>query len=477
MSENEKVKEVEEVEEVEEVQVFDENVIVQEADEFDKKANDLPKRTKPKAKTQRQQKKEIPKIRKNIAPSLILYTIIFYFVILPGLYLGIQHYRTPKGWPTWDQSELSFKNPSDNQYYKFPSLEEDPATVFLSIIVPALNEEKRLPKMFQDAYRYLEEKEKIDPEFTWEIIFVDDYSTDKTRDVIMKLAEEHTTNKIRLLPLAKWCGKGCALQKGMLKARGKYLLIADADGASKMHDLDRLLAKMKEIETEGFGIALGSRTQTDAVAERSVIRKFLMDAFHMLVSMVVHHIEDTQCGFKLFSREAAKQIMPNIKIRGFAMDVEMLYIAQHIYINDFTSNYYKKNTHIPIAEVGIVWNEIPGSKVNLLKSSIKMGFDIINIKLNYLFDIWEINLIKDQSRIVKEKIEKEIEIDKEIENGDEIKEEIDDKERVKEENEQDLNQNNNSNEKEKGEEEKEIEERKVEKEQEKVIKNEKKGEI
>ncbi len=269
---------------------------------------------------------------------------------------------------------------------RFPSVFDAPSK-YLSVIVPAYNEQARLPEMMQSTLSHLAERQKHDPNFTFEIILVDDGSRDRTAEVMLDYTRSHGTDVVRVLKLAPNQGKGGAVQQGMLHARGQYLLMVDADGATQFSDLDRLERDIKSIETAGTGsggsgdgIAVGSRShlQKNAVATRKWYRNVLMYGFHFAVAFVggVRNVRDTQCGFKLFTRRTAQLVFASQRIRRWCFDVELLYVAQ--------------SQGVPIIECDVNWAEIPGSKLALLDSSLKMARDLIVIRLCYVFGVWKI---------------------------------------------------------------------------------------
>jgi dolichyl-phosphate beta-glucosyltransferase len=140
--------------------------------------------------------------------------------------------------------------------------------------------------------------------------------------------------RFRVLRLFRNNGKGGAVRKGMVRARGRYLLMADADGATKASDLGRLMAELQKVERDGLGIAVGSRAhleeaEGDAKAKRTPLRKLLMWGFHTLITLMIGNtqIKDTQCGFKLFTRATARLLFPVQHIDRWAFDVELLFLA------------------------------------------------------------------------------------------------------------------------------------------------------
>ncbi|XP_022594591.1 dolichyl-phosphate beta-glucosyltransferase [Seriola dumerili] len=262
----------------------------------------------------------------------------------------------------------------------FPSL-HDPHSRELSVVIPAYNEELRMPVMLDEAMDYLENRQKQNPSFTYEVIVVDDGSKDKTTEVASRYTRKYGADKVRVLTLVKNRGKGGAVRMGTLSSRGKVILMADADGATKFSDLDKVEAGLKDLnpKPENMGISCGSRAhlEQESVAQRSVFRTFLMYGFHFLVwFLCVRGIKDTQCGFKLFTREAALKTFSSLHVERWAFDVELLYIAQCF--------------KIPIAEVAVNWTEIEGSKLVPFWSWLQMGRDLIFIRLRYITGAWKL---------------------------------------------------------------------------------------
>lgn len=262
----------------------------------------------------------------------------------------------------------------------FPSV-NDPASVELSVIVPAYNEDERLPMMMDEALEYLEERKKKLKSFTYEVIVVDDGSKDKTTQTAQSYCNKYGSDKIRVLTLAKNRGKGGAIRLGMFSARGRYLLFADADGASKFSDFTKLENEMKNMKKDSSNRAVvcGSRAhlEEESIAQRSFFRTILMKGFHFVVwFLCVRGIKDTQCGFKLLTREAAVVLFSNLHVERWAFDVDMLFLAQYF--------------NIPVGEVAINWTEIEGSKMVPVFSWIQMGKDIILIRLRYFLGAWKI---------------------------------------------------------------------------------------
>lgn len=261
----------------------------------------------------------------------------------------------------------------------FPSLKDD-SSLSLSVIVPAYNEENRIPAMLDECLDYLESRSKEQTNFSYEIIIVDDGSSDSTTEVALRYSKQIGSEKIRVLTLVKNRGKGGAVRLGMLSARGKKLLFADADGATKFNDLEKLEREMlSSVVNNPKSVVIGSRAHLEkqAIASRSFFRTILMYGFHFLVWFFgVRTVRDTQCGFKLFTRDAARQIFSILHVERWAFDVELLYIAE--------------KTNMTIKEVAVNWTEIEGSKLVPFWSWLQMGIDLVLIWLKYQVGIWKI---------------------------------------------------------------------------------------
>lgn len=268
----------------------------------------------------------------------------------------------------------------ENKKEFVPSIHDLP-TRELSVVVPSYNEEERLPPMMDEALEYLEKRQKKDPAFTYEVIVVDDGSRDQTTKVALKYTQKYSSDKVRVLTLVKNRGKGGAVKMGVLSSRGKKILMADADGATKFEDLEKLEKGLENLQPwpDQMAIACGSRAhlEKDSIAQRSYFRTLLMYGFHFLVwFLCVKKIRDTQCGFKLLTREAASRTFSALHIERWAFDVELLYIAQCF--------------NIPIAEVAVNWTEIEGSKLVPFWSWLQMGRDLLFIRLRYLTGAWQL---------------------------------------------------------------------------------------
>lgn len=229
----------------------------------------------------------------------------------------------------------------------------------LSVIIPAFNEEFRLPPTLLDIHYYLATQ---GTEF--EIIVVDDGSSDDTANVTKKF--QLLAPRVKLISLPQNGGKGAAVRKGVLEAKGKTILFADADGSTPIQELERLQDALKK----GADIAIGSRAiaSNETRVKTCWYRKVIGRVFNFLVALIAQlKYQDTQCGFKLFTNSAAKFLFSIQKANGYSFDVEVLLIA--------------KLAEMKVSEVGVNWTNIPGSKVNLVSDSFRMFLDIIKFRV------------------------------------------------------------------------------------------------
>jgi len=246
-----------------------------------------------------------------------------------------------------------------------------PNGVYLSVIIPAYNEEKRLPRTLGEIDRYLKTQN-----YDYEIVVVNDGSKDKTAEVVRGRAS--VIQNLRLIDNKENNGKGYVVRQGMLEARGEYRLFTDADNSTSIEQIEKMWPYFKgtcpEPAEGGYDIVIGSRDVKGAVLNppqpwlRNVI---LGEGFKLFRKIVIGlwGIEDTQCGFKCFTKIAAENIFLKCKINRFAFDPEILLVAQKLG--------YK------IEEIPIYWKNDPESKVKF-KSIIKMAIDLFKIRWNLI---------------------------------------------------------------------------------------------
>ncbi len=223
-----------------------------------------------------------------------------------------------------------------------------------------------------------------------EWIVVDDGSSDQTGRAFCHHVEQQQQQQqqqqqpspnmyYKLIALPQNLGKGAAVQSGMLAATGQYCLYVDADGATSFGPgLEALINQM--VSGKEF-VFMGSRAHLQQ--ERSFLRRFLALAFRVLLTITLgpaaQHIRDTQCGFKLLSRNAAQQIFRTLHLQRWAFDIEVLYLAVHL--------------QVMVKEEVVPWHEVEGSKLNtsiwnLALVSLSMLRDMICVRLCYQLGIW-----------------------------------------------------------------------------------------
>jgi dolichyl-phosphate beta-glucosyltransferase len=214
--------------------------------------------------------------------------------------------------------------------------------IYISVVIPAYNEAARLPRAAREIAAHLQ---KIGKNF--EIIVVNDGSTDDTARVAQELSRDFPM--LKLISLNPNQGKGGAVKTGMLAASGSLVLFTDADQSTPIDQLDKLLPK---IEREGFDIAFGSRAARGAEVEQS-------QAWHRMLAgkifgkistaLLIRGIKDTQCGFKLMTREAAQKIFPRVTSRTAIFDLEMFVLAAR--------------ENLRCAEVPVRWVHDPDTRI------------------------------------------------------------------------------------------------------------------
>lgn len=294
------------------------------------------------------------------------------------------------------EASVAFEDPKSFKQVPCPHI-SDPAEKYLSLIVPAFNEEQRLPAALEETLNYLQDRAARDKNFSYEVLIVDDGSLDGTKRVAFDFVRKYTVDNIRVIPLGRNQGKGEAIRKGMLHSRGELLLMLDADGATKVTDLEKLENQIHAVARKENSVgdssskhidfricdipvsAFGSRAHLEekALATRKWYRNFLMKGFHLVVLLAAGPgVRDTQCGFKMFTRAAARKLFTNIRLKRWCFDVELVYLCKHF--------------NIPMIEISVNWSEIPGSKVNLL-SIPNMLWELGLMSVGYRTGIWKIH--------------------------------------------------------------------------------------
>ena len=233
--------------------------------------------------------------------------------------------------------------------------------MYLSVIIPAYNEEKHIKNTVEDIYRYLSGRS-----ITHEIIVVVNGSTDKTAEIVKGLLPTIQTVKLISLPAG---GKGFAVKEGMLKATGDFRLFTDADNATTINHIEKMLPYFDQ----GYDVVIGSIAvpgSTVASGSEPFWRRILGKLGNLFIQiMAVPGIHDTQRGFKIVTAQAAKDIFPRITIARWGFDIEMLALA-------------RKFKH-KIKEVPVNWKNDPNSHVRL-SAYIEVLLETIRVRLNLM---------------------------------------------------------------------------------------------
>jgi dolichyl-phosphate beta-glucosyltransferase len=233
----------------------------------------------------------------------------------------------------------------------------DSAGPLLSVVLPAYNEAARLPRYLPDVIAYCSGIPG-----GGEVLVVDDGSRDETPEYVESLAE--TAPALRLVRQPRNLGKGAAVRRGVMESKGRFILFADADGATPISECSKLL----QAAEEGADVVIGSRKAAGGSVrrDRSLLREFIGSTFYRITNLLaVPGIADTQCGFKLFRRAAARRIFPELRETGWAFDVEILFLAQKF--------------GLTIDEIPVNWTAVEGSKVRP-KDALRMLVALLRIR-------------------------------------------------------------------------------------------------
>jgi len=232
--------------------------------------------------------------------------------------------------------------------------------VALSVIVPAYNEAERLPSTLSKIVEHLSTRPQ-----TFEVIVVDDGSTDVTASIVEKYYQQ--SGKVRLIKNPGNRGKGYAVRNGMLHASGQYLIFSDSDLSTPVEDIDLLLSPLQR----GYDVVIGSRAlRPEWIYPRQPLSRQLVGRIFNLCIRGVTFLEvhDSQCGFKGFRRDAAKMIFSRQKLTGFGFDVEIAYLA--------------RKYGFRLLEVPVHWSNNLASKVHPFRDGPLMFLDLLRILWN-----------------------------------------------------------------------------------------------
>jgi dolichyl-phosphate beta-glucosyltransferase len=234
----------------------------------------------------------------------------------------------------------------------------------ISIVIPAYNEERRLPATLQSILEYLGACEWA----RWEILVVNDGSKDATAAVAAEFASAHPG--VRLIENPGNRGKGYSVRHGMIEAEGDWVLFTDSDLSAPIEELDKLIAAARG---QSARVAIGSRALDRGLiaVHQSLFREVAGRVFNLLMRIAIGlPFADTQCGFKLFERGAAQEVFRRQRIERWGFDAEALFIARRLG--------YKT------IEVPVRWSHAEGTKVSMFRDSLNMFVDLLRIRRDQL---------------------------------------------------------------------------------------------
>ncbi len=234
----------------------------------------------------------------------------------------------------------------------------------LTIIFPIFNEEIRLKKSLNDVKKFVDANHDLN----LEIIFVDDGSSDNSKLIIQKFIKENEINIYKFFEETVNYGKGYALKIGVNHATNDWVLTSDIDLSVPLDQINIWLKKEK-IENNKVKVFFGSREVDNSIVEKKLYRYLLGSIFNIFIKILFKfNIKDTQCGFKLYKSDLAKNIFKKLKTHRFAHDIELIVMI------------HKMNEKIK--ELPVKWVHVPQSKLNIFTDPIKMFVDILKIYKN-----------------------------------------------------------------------------------------------
>jgi dolichyl-phosphate beta-glucosyltransferase len=247
-------------------------------------------------------------------------------------------------------------------------------TCYLSLIVPAYNEEKRLPATLERLAQYLAARD-----FSYELLVVDDGSRDGTREVVRDFAS--TRSWVRLVqyddekgrPINR--GKGYAIRQGVLASAGRDVLFSDADLSTPVEEMEKLLPPIARGECD---IAIASRALpgSDLALHQPWYREMMGRSFNIVVQTVIGtSIVDTQCGFKAFRGEVARKLFGLSQIDGFGFDTEIIYLARKFGYR--------------VEEIGVTWRHKDDSRVNPILAPLAMLREVFEVRINDIRGLYD----------------------------------------------------------------------------------------
>ena len=240
--------------------------------------------------------------------------------------------------------------------------------MYLSIVIPAFNEESHLSSTLKEIAEYLKTVS-----YDYEVIVVDDGSTDKTADIATSCSV--LFKFFTLLKNSPNQGKGYSVKKGVLAAQGDYILFMDADNSTSIDQLEKLMPGMKH----GFDVVMASRRIKGAkVATSQPIYRILLGNIYILLSKFIlqSNVKDYNCGFKLYTQKAAKLIFPKLTMKNWSFDSELIFLISKFNLNAI--------------EVPVKWaDQSKTSKVRPLQDGVNSLFSLLKIRLNAIKKVYD----------------------------------------------------------------------------------------
>ena len=229
----------------------------------------------------------------------------------------------------------------------------------MSVVIPAYNESERIVPTIGAIATYMSGRDE-----PWELIVVDDGSSDETVEVVRSLGLAN----LRLIESVQNGGKGKAVRAGMLAAHGDVRLFADADQSTPIEQFEKLLVSLRD----GHDVVVGSRAADGSLeASKSPLRRLLSGGLRTMVDVLFNiGVRDTQCGFKMFTAAAAEDLFRRQQIDGFSFDLEVLYLAEKFGYR--------------ISEVPVEWIDAPGSTVDAALVAFQFLADLVKIRVGDL---------------------------------------------------------------------------------------------
>lgn len=233
--------------------------------------------------------------------------------------------------------------------------------MYLSIVIPCYNEERRLEKNLEIKIKYFKKQK-----YSWEIILVNDGSSDKTSKIMSEFIDRYDKINIKKIDVGSNRGKGYAVKAGMLKAQGDLRLFTDSDNSTSVEQIEKLLLFAKD-----YPIVIASRylKKSKIIQKQSLLRRAISRLGNLFIRMLLGlSFSDTQCGFKLFGKEAATKIFNKCSIGRWGFDLEILALAKFF--------------GFKTKEIPVIWNDSLDSKLQPTQAAFQVFVEALKIKNN-----------------------------------------------------------------------------------------------